>query len=197
MARESGRPIIWNALLADGALNQHGGAKYSHKDALKQLAYLNEEEGLRVFAQALHDQLRLRVHARGLQPGRHDSRAGGRPASARSRRRCVKFADPARRAAMKEIHEERGGLFGAGYDLTEIKIHWISSDVPGARELKETYEGFTVGEVAAREGKHEIDAFLDVAVAGQLQVGFAHADARDAARGHEGDRHVAGRASRA
>ena len=26
MARESGRPIIWNALLADGALNQHGGA---------------------------------------------------------------------------------------------------------------------------------------------------------------------------
>ena len=39
MARESGRPIIWNALLADGALNQHGGAKYSHRDALKQLAY--------------------------------------------------------------------------------------------------------------------------------------------------------------
>ena len=27
--------------------------------------------------------------------------------------------------------------------------------------------------MAAREGKHEIDAFLDVAVAGQLQVGFA------------------------
>ena len=74
---------------------------------------------------------------------------------------------------MKEIHEERGGLFGAGYDLTDIKIHWISSDVPGAQKLKETYEGFTVGEVAAREGKHEIDAFLDVAVAGQLRVGFA------------------------
>ena len=74
---------------------------------------------------------------------------------------------------MKEIHEERGGLFGAGYDLTNIKIHWISSDVPNARQLKDTYEGFTVGEVAAREGKHEIDAFLDVAVAGQLRVGFA------------------------
>ena len=55
----------------------------------------------------------------------------------------VKFADPSRRGAMKEIHEERGGLFGAGYDLTEIKIHWISSDVPDAQKLKETYEGFT------------------------------------------------------
>ena len=53
MARESGRPIIWNALLADGALNQHGGARYTHRDALEQLAHFNEEEGLRVFAQAL------------------------------------------------------------------------------------------------------------------------------------------------
>ena len=26
IARESGRPVIWNALLADGALNQHGAA---------------------------------------------------------------------------------------------------------------------------------------------------------------------------
>ena len=53
MARESGRPIIWNALLADGALNQHGGSAYTHSDAIKQLTYYNEEEGLRIFAQAL------------------------------------------------------------------------------------------------------------------------------------------------
>src|SRR5262249_49318508 len=87
--------------------------------------------------------------------------------------KTVKFADPVRRQAMKEVHEARGGLFAAGYDLTEIKIHWISSDVPNAQELKERYEGFTIGEVAAREEKHEIDASLDVAVAGQLRVGFA------------------------
>ena len=30
-----------------------GGQQLSHKDALKRLAYMNEEEGLRVFAQAL------------------------------------------------------------------------------------------------------------------------------------------------
>ena len=53
MARESGRPIIWNALLADGALNQHGGSAYSHGDAIKQLTFYNEVEGLRIFAQAL------------------------------------------------------------------------------------------------------------------------------------------------
>lgn len=172
MARESGRPIIWNALLADGALNQHGGAKYSHKDALKQLAYLNEEEGLRVFAQALTTNFVSEFTLEDYNLA--DTIQCWREACLGTvEEKIVKFADPARRAAMKEIHEERGGLFGAGYDLTQIKIHWISSDVPGAQKLKDTYEGFTVGEVAAREGKDEIDAFLDVAVAGQLRVGFA------------------------
>ena len=71
MARESGRPIIWNALLADGALNQHGRGEYSHRDALKRLAYLNEEEGLQGLRPGPHHQLRVRVHPGGVQPGRH------------------------------------------------------------------------------------------------------------------------------
>ena len=172
MARESGRPIIWNALLADGALNQHGGAKYTHRDALKQLAYFNEEEGLRVFAQALTTNFVSEFTLEDYNLA--DTIPCWREACLGTvGEKIVKFADPVRRAAMKEVHEERGGLFGAGYDLTEIKIHWISSDVPGAQALKETYEGYTVGEVAGREDKHEIDAFLDVAVAGQLRVGFA------------------------
>jgi N-acyl-D-aspartate/D-glutamate deacylase len=147
-------------------------AKYSHRDALKQLAYLNEEEGLRVFAQALTTNFISEFTLEDYNLA--DTIPCWREACLGTvEEKIVKFADPARRAAMKEIHEERWGLFGAGYDLTAIKIHWISSDVPGAQELKETYEGFTVGEVAAREAKHEIDAFLDVAVAGQLRVGFA------------------------
>lgn len=172
MARESGRPIIWNALLADGALNQHGGAQYSHRDALKQLAYFNEEEGLRVFAQALTHNFVSEFTLEEYNLA--DTIPCWKEACIGTvEEKMVKFADPVRRSAMKAVHEERGGLFGAGYDLTDIKIHWISSDVPDAHELKEKYEGFCIGEVAAREGKHEIDAFLDVAVAGQLRVGFA------------------------
>ena len=172
MARESGRPIIWNALLADGALNQHGGGKYTHRDALKQLAYLNEEEGLRVFAQALTHNFVSEFTLEDYNLA--DTIPCWKEACLGSfEEKMVKFADPTRRAAMKEVHEERGGLFGAGYDLTDIKIHWISSDVPDAEDLKNKYEGFCIGEVAAREGKHEIDAFLDVAVAGHLRVGFA------------------------
>ena len=172
MARESGRPIIWNALLADGALNQHGGAKYTTRRRA-QAARLHERGGRPPGVRpSPHDELRLRVHARGLQPRRHHPvLEGSVPRDGRREDREVRR--PGSSAAMKEVHEERGGLFGAGYDLSEIKINWISSDVPNAQNLKETYEGFTVAEVAAREGKHEIDAFLDVAVAGQLRVGFA------------------------
>ncbi len=133
---------------------------------------MNEEEGLRVFAQALTTNFASEFTLEEYNLA--DAIPCWREACLGTvEEKRVKFADPVRRQAMKEIHEERGGLFGAGYDLTEIKVHWISSDVPNAATLKDTYEGFTVGEIASREGKHEIDAFLDVAVAGQLRVGFA------------------------
>ncbi len=172
MARESGRPVIWNAILADGALNQHGGQTLSHRDAIAELARLNEVEGLRVFGQALTTNFASEFTLEDYNlsdaiPCWREALVGTIP------EKIVKLADPDRRAAMKEVHEARGGLFGAGYDLTEIKVHWISSDAPDARRLKDTYEGFTVGEIAQREGKHEIDAMLDVAVAGDLMVGFA------------------------
>ena len=56
--------------------------------------------------------------------------------------------------------------------MAEITVNWISSDAPDALELKERYEGFTIGEIAAREGKDQVDAMLDIAVAGRLNVGF-------------------------
>jgi N-acyl-D-amino-acid deacylase len=172
MARESGRPIIWNALLADGALNQHGGQQLSHRDAIKRLAELNEQEGVRVFAQALTTNFASEFTFEDYNLS--DAIPPWREATVGTvEEKRVKLADPVRRAAMKEIHELRGGLFGAGYPLAEIKVHWISSDVPAASELKDTYEGFTIGEIAVREGKHPIDAMLDVAVAGELRVGFA------------------------
>ncbi len=172
MARESGRPIIWNALLADGALNQHGSQQQGHRAAIKRLTELNEVEGLRVFAQALTtnfaSEFTLEEYNLADAIPCWKEALIGTVAEKR-----VKLADPVRRDAMKEMHELRGGLFGAGYPLGQIKVHWVSSDVPNAQYLKETYEGFTIGEIADREGKHQIDAMLDVAVAAELRVGFA------------------------
>ena len=172
MARESGRPVIWNALLADGALNQHGGASYSHRDALKLLEYYNLEEGLRVYAQALTTNFVSEFTFEDYNL--LDTMAAWKDALLGSvEEKREKHADPARRRAMKELDDARGGLFGAGYMTREIKVNWISSDTPNAQEIKERYEGYTIGEIADREGKHPIDAMLDTAVAGNLKVGFA------------------------
>ena len=172
IARESGRPVIWNGLVADGALNQHGAGLYSHKDAIKRVAYYNEEEGLRIFAQALTHNFVSEFtfedyNLLDTMPVWKEACLGTVD------EKIVKFADPERRKGMKELHEARGGLFGAGYVLDEIKVNWISSDAPNAQEIKERYEGWTIGEIAAREQKHPIDAMLDIAVAGGLKVGFA------------------------
>jgi N-acyl-D-aspartate/D-glutamate deacylase len=56
--------------------------------------------------------------------------------------------------------------------MAEITVNWISSDAPDAQALKARYEGWTLGEIAAREDKDMLDAMLDIAVAGDLKVGF-------------------------
>ncbi len=172
IARESGRPMIWNALLADGALNQHGRGEYTVRDALKQLVYYNEEEGLRIFAQALTTNFVSEFTFEDYNL--LDTMVPWKEALLGSlEEKKVRLADPERRKALKELDDARGGLFGAGYVTREIKVNWISSDAPNAREIKDRYEGFTIGEIADRENKHPLDAMLDIAVAGGLQVGFA------------------------
>lgn len=172
MARESGRPVIWNALLAEGALNQHGGARMSPDTALARLKTLNEDQGLRVYAQALTtnftSQFTLEDYNLADTVPYWREALAGNDVQAKMRR----LSDPAIRKGMKEIHEQRGGLFGSGYVLNEIKVAWLPLDIPNGLELQETYEGYTIGEIAEREGKHPIDAMLDVAQAGGLKTGF-------------------------
>ena len=171
IARESGRPVIWNALLADGALNQHGGAAMGAKVAIDRLDKLNEVDGLRIYAQALTTNFASQFTfedynlADGI-PQWKDMCMGT------YEEKLVKFSDLTRRPALREIADMRGGLFGSGYVLNDIKVGWIPLDVPNGLELQAKYEGYTIGEIALRENKHPIDALLDIAVLGELKGGF-------------------------
>jgi len=171
IARESGRPVIWNALLADGALNQHGGQQLPAKVAIDRLIQLNEKDGLQVFAQALTTNFASQFTFEDYNladaiPAWKDLCTGTID------EKIAKFNDPERRRVAKEIHEERGGLFGSGYVLTDIKVGWIPLDVPDGLALQDRYEGYTIGEIAEREDKHPIDVLLDISVWGGLKAGF-------------------------
>ena len=124
MARESGRPVIWNALLAEGALNQHGGARMTPRAALDRLKHLNEVDGLRVYAQALTTNFASQFTFEDYNladaiPIWKDTCMGT------IEEKLAKFKDPERRAKLKALHDERdirpGGKFA---DMDLIGIPW-------------------------------------------------------------------------
>ena len=81
------------------------------------------------------------------RPGRKRARNG--------RGEDAKFADPERRRGPEGRDPRRtvAGSASPGTRSTEMKVNWISSDAPNAAELKERYEGWTIGEIAARGGQ--------------------------------------------
>ncbi len=171
IARESGRPIIWNALGPSGASNQHGEMRYPHQEAIERLDQLNQEEGVRVFASTHMVRFQSEIvlenyNLMDLFPSWKDLSLGT------IEEKMVKFADPERRPALRDAVDQLGGFGAARYPLGEITVNWITSDAPDSLELKERYEGYTLAEIAEREGKHQVDAMLDIAVAGLLNVGF-------------------------
>jgi N-acyl-D-aspartate/D-glutamate deacylase len=172
IARESGRPIIWNALAPTGSVNQHGETQFPHLATIDRLNELNEKEGLRVFASAQIVRFQSEIvlenyNLMDIFPAWKEAGLGP------LEEKIAKFADPGRRQALRAAIDELGGGFGAaGYPLADITVNWITSDARDALALKERYEGLTIGEIAAREGKHLADAMLDIAVAGDLNVGF-------------------------
>ena len=88
--------------------------------------------------------------------------------------RKAKMEDPEVRAAMRA--EWDAGFQPALGNTTGMLGDLIVGEV-GRREL-EHYEGLTVGDVAAQEGKHVVDALLDIVVADDLKTEFANVSDR-------------------
>jgi N-acyl-D-aspartate/D-glutamate deacylase len=88
--------------------------------------------------------------------------------------RKAKLADPARRPRLREY---QSGIVTVGIpDITILECF---------TEATRPFENLTVGEVAARTGKHPVDAMLDIAVADDLRTVFYASPAnvdRDALR---------------
>ena len=139
--------------------------------AIERLKHLNEKDGLRVYAQALTTNFASQFTFEDYNladaiPAWKDTCMGTLA------EKMAKFADPERRKVLKAIQDERGGLFGSGYVVDDIKVGWIPLDVPDGLALQDKYEGYTIGEIAQREGKHSLDVLMDIALWGELKSGF-------------------------
>jgi N-acyl-D-amino-acid deacylase len=86
--------------------------------------------------------------------------------------KIAKMKDPALRGAIKREHEEANRRLeviqaGVGGKIRYLIVSWADD-----RPELEKYIGKSVGQIAAEEGKHEIDVMLDLSVAGDLKVEF-------------------------
>jgi N-acyl-D-aspartate/D-glutamate deacylase len=163
LCEASGRPVIWNALVL--AADQHGNTYGQYQDVIRWIDEANAR-GNQVFAQALtcRNNYEFTLEEWNLFDSIPAWRAVtlGTPAE-----RLAKMQDPMLRAAIRDAF--RPGQTVVGATVTAIP-ELVVADV-GDDTLAE-YVGFSVGEIAAKQSKHPVDAMLDLAVADGLRTRF-------------------------
>lgn len=161
LAQESGRPVLWNVLTV--FTDQHGVAMPFYKDTMAWLDDANAR-GLRILGQALTTENDFQFtfedwNLFDTSPAWRDVTLGT-PAE-----RAVKMRDPVRRAALKKEFDAVPAV-GVVFNLADLIIGEVHADA-----LRE-FEGWTVGEVAAKLNKHPIDALLDVVLEDDMKALF-------------------------
>ncbi len=160
LARRSGRPILFNALLA----SDEKGVEDIHIGGMKWIDSCFER-GLRIFGQAVT--VRAPFVFTLEEWNLYDSNpAWSKATTGTLEEKMVKLADPKIREEMK-AEEQDLVTTGVGGPIEGV---WIEA-TPDHPEL-EKYIGKTLGEIAEEEGKHHIDVMLDIGVAGDLKVRF-------------------------
>jgi N-acyl-D-amino-acid deacylase len=154
IARISGRPIIYNAV----AVNDFYPERFR-----RQLSWLEScvERGIRVYGQGVTGEVGFAFTFKDWNLW--DDMPEWREVTTGSiEDRLLKLTDPRRRPGLRMV--EQTGLvtnFVEGLFITECR----------RPDLKK-FENMTVGEVAKLEGKHPVDAMLDIACADGLNTEF-------------------------
>ena len=174
LAEVSGRPIVYNALAA--LTDQHGIALPGYKDTEQWIAEANER-GNRVFAQSITTAIAFEFQLDEWSlfdnvPSWREALGGGQTIE----EKVAKLNDPERRAVFKaEYDAGKGPVTGAGTEdkgfVSGSGIGELTVEIVEDPSLQQ-YEGFTIREIAEREGKHIVDVFLDIGVADDLRSTF-------------------------
>ena len=172
LAEVSGRPVVWNALCAE--TDQHGTQGLGYREAIQWLDEANAR-GNRVFAQALTCSVGFMFTMEDWNL--FDSSTLWREATLGDpEERLRRLSDPATRAALRKEHDAGKGPGAGGELANENSLGFVGIDgvfIIGIQTpAYKQYEGNTIGEYAAKLGKHPIDAFLDLIIEEKLKTEF-------------------------
>lgn len=162
MAETSGRPLLYNAIILS---DRH---PESHKAQLNWVEAANAR-GVRVFGQALTARAPVRMTLEDWNlfdsiPAWKDATLGT------VEERKAKMSRPELRAEMRADYDA-GGMETLNIVFGEFD-KFIARKVKDP-DLKLRYEGMSVAQIAEKEGKHVIDAMLDLSVADDLRTEWA------------------------
>ena len=164
LARRSGAPILYNALMA----SDEPGLERMHQRSTRWLDRCFEQ-GLRIYGQGVT--VRAPYQFTLEHWNMYDSSPAWNYATQGSlEERLAKLSDPEVRARMI-AEEEILVTMGVGGPIEGL----IVQETPGHPELQR-YVGRKLGEIARAEGKHHIDVMLDIGLAGGLKVLFRTSD---------------------
>ena len=162
MTKTAGQPLLYNALLIS---DKH---PESHQAQLKWVEAANER-GARVFGQGVTARAPVRMTLEDWNlfdgiPAWKEATLGT------VEERKAKLSKPELRKEMREDYD------GGGMDTMNIvfgEFHKFIARKVRDRDLKLQYEGLSVEQIAEKEGKHVIDAMLDLSVADDLRTEWA------------------------
>ncbi len=162
MAETSGRPLLYNAIIIS---DRH---PESHKAQLNWVEAANAR-GVRVFGQAVTARAPVRMTLEDWNlfdsiPAWKDATLGT------VEERKAKMSRPELRASMRTDYDQ-GGMETLNIVFGEFD-KFIARKVRNT-DLKLKYEGMSVSQIAEKEGKHVIDAMLDLSVADDLRTEWA------------------------
>lgn len=162
MTKTAGRPLLYNAILIS---DKH---PESHKAQLDWVNSANER-GARVFGQAVTARAPVRMTLEDWNL--FDSVPAWKEATIGTvEERKAKLSKPELRAEMREDYD-KGGMETLNVVFGEFD-KFIARKVKNT-DLKLKYEGMSVQQIAEAEGKHVIDAMLDLSVADDLRTEWA------------------------
>ena len=160
VARRSGRPVLYNAIIAMDA----PGYETAHLAALK---WLDDcfADGKRIYGQAVT--VRAAYQFTLEHWNLYDSSPAWNELTQGSIAERIEKMQSADMRGRLIADEEILVTTGVGGPISGL----IVQEAPGHPELAR-YCGRTLGEIAAEQGKHHIEAMLDIGIAGDLKVLF-------------------------
>ena len=163
LAERSQRPILHNSVAASDTYPDF------HTSELGWVKNCNEK-GLRIFAQGANIRQWFQFtmdlwNLYDLSPAWRHVTLGT------FEEKLAKMADPALRQGLRD---EEPMLEGVG---EQTRPHALTiTRIPGYPDLEKKYVGKKVGQIAEEEGKHVVDAMLDICVASKLKASFRSGD---------------------